>query len=66
MSVLYHRDKANIVVDTFSKTTMGSVYHVEEEKIKLVIDFHRLARLGVPLGDSPNGGFMVHHNCDSH
>ena len=25
-------------------------------------DVHRLARLGVHLEDSPNGGFMVHHN----
>ena len=28
-------------------------------------DVHRLARLGVRLEDSPNGGFMVHHNSES-
>ena len=28
-------------------------------------DVHRLARLGVRLEDSPNGGFMVHHNSNS-
>ena len=28
-------------------------------------DIHRLARLGVRLGDFPNGGFMVHYNSES-
>ena len=28
-------------------------------------DDHRLARLGVRLEDSPNSGFLVHHNSDS-
>ena len=28
-------------------------------------DIHRLACLGVRLEDSPNGGFVVHHNSDS-
>ena len=28
-------------------------------------DVHMLARLGVRLEDSPNGGFMVHHNFES-
>ena len=45
--------------------TMGSVSDVEEAKKDLVKDVHRLARLGVRLEDSPNGGFMVHHNSES-
>ena len=28
-------------------------------------DVNRLARLGVRLEDSPNGGIMVHHNFKS-
>ena len=28
-------------------------------------DVHRLARLGVSLENSPNGGFMVHQNSES-
>ena len=28
-------------------------------------DFHRLAKLGVRLKDSPNGDFMVHNNFKS-
>ena len=54
-----------MVVNALSHITMGSVSHVEEEKNELVKDFHRLARLGVRLEDSPNGGLMVHHNSDS-
>ena len=65
MSVLYHPDKANVVADALSRMTMGCVPHVEESKKDLVKDVHRLARLGVRLADSPNGGFMVHHNSES-
>ncbi|XP_069150485.1 uncharacterized protein [Solanum lycopersicum] len=65
MSVLYHPGKANMVADTLSCMSMGCVSHVEEDKKELVKDVHRLARLGVRLDDSQNGGFMVHHNSDS-
>ena len=30
ISVLYHPDKANVVVDDLSRMTMGSVSHVED------------------------------------
>ena len=64
-SVLYHPDKVNVVVDALSHMTMGSVFHVEEAMKYVVKDVHRLAHLGVILEDSPNGGFMVHHNSES-
>ena len=66
MSVLYHPDKANVVADVLSRMTMGSVSHVEETKKDLVEDVYRLAHFGVRLEDSPNGGFMVHHNYESY
>ena len=65
MSVLYHPGKANVVADALSHTTMGTVSHVEKSKKDLVKDVHRLACLGVQLEDSPNGGFVVHHNSES-
>ena len=65
MSVLYHPDKANVVADALSCMTMGSMSHVEESKKDLVKDVLRLTCLGVRLKDSPNGGFMVHHNFES-
>ena len=62
ISVLYHSDKANVVADTLSWLSMGSVSYVGETKKVLVKDVHSLARLSVREEDSPNGGFMVHHN----
>ena len=38
MSILYHPDKANVVVDALSRMTMGSMSHVEEAKKDLVKD----------------------------
>ena len=45
--------------------TLGSVSHIYEAKKDLVKYVHRLARLGVRLEDSSNGGFMIHHNSKS-
>ena len=36
MSVHYHPGKANVVADSLSRLSMGSVAHVEEEKQELV------------------------------
>ena len=44
---------------------MGSTSHMKEKKKELVKDVHRLARISVRFEDSPNGGFMVHHNSNS-
>ena len=65
MSVLYHPVKANMVVDSLSRITMGSVSHVEKSKKDLVKYVHRFARLCVRFEDSPNGSFSVHHNTES-
>ena len=45
MSVLYHHDKVNVVVDVLSRMTIGSVSHIDEAKKHLVKDVHRLSRL---------------------
>ena len=65
MNVLYDVGKANVVADSLSRMTVGSVSHVEESKKDLVRYVHRLSRLGVRLEDSPNCGFMFHHNSES-
>lgn len=62
MGVLYYPVKANLATDALSCMTIGSVSHVKEAKKDLVNDVHSLARLSVREEDSPNGGFMVHHN----
>ena len=65
MSVLYHPGIDNVVADTLSRMTMGSVYHVEEVKKKLEKDVNMLDRLGVHLEDSPYSCVMVHNNSNS-
>ena len=65
MSVLHHPVKTNVVTDALGRMTMGSVSHIEEAKKDLVNDVHSLARLGVVLEDSMNGGFVVNHNFES-
>ena len=47
MSVLYHPNKANVVSDSLSRMTMGSMYHVEEAKKHLLKDVHKFSHLGV-------------------
>ena len=65
MSVLYHPDKANIVVDALSCMTMGSLIHLDKAKKDLAREVHRLARLGVRLESSLNWGAIFHHNSKS-
>ena len=65
MSVLYHPDKANVVVDSPSRMTMGIVSHLDEAKKELTRELHRLARLGVRLESSPDGGAISHPNSKS-
>ena len=64
INVLYNPVKANVVTDALSQMTVRNVSHDEEAKKDLVNNVHRLARLGIRLEDSPNGGFTVHYNSE--
>ena len=55
MSVLYHPGKANVVEDALSRSFMGSVAYIEEDKRDLAHEVHHLARLGVRLLDLAEG-----------
>ena len=56
MSLRYHPSKANVVADSLSRLSMGSVAHVEEKRKELVKNVHRLSRLGVrPMSISDSG-----------
>ncbi|KAH0730162.1 hypothetical protein KY289_001350 [Solanum tuberosum] len=57
--------KANVVVDALSSFSMGSTTHVEVEKRELAKDVHRLARLGVRLLDSTEGGVVLMNRAES-
>ncbi|WMV09572.1 hypothetical protein MTR67_002957 [Solanum verrucosum] len=61
MSVLYHLGKADVVVDVLIWLSLGSVSKGENYKKNLVCDVHRLARLGIWLVDSHEGGIVVHN-----
>ena len=65
MSILYHPDKANEVVNNLKRLPIGSVSLVEDEKKELVRDVDRLVQVGVNLVDSTKGGFMVDHSSKS-
>ena len=65
MSVLYHPDKDNVVADALSQMTMDSLSYLDEAKKDLASEVHRLARLGVRLERSPDGGAIVHHKSES-
>ena len=62
MSVLYQPNKDNVVADALTELSMDNVSHVYEPNKDLNKDFHMLDRLDRRVEDSPNGGFMVHHN----
>lgn len=66
MSVPYHPSKANVVGDAVSCMSMGSVSHVDESRKDLVKHVYRFSQFGVPLVDSPNGGFVVQQNFESY
>ncbi|WMV30372.1 hypothetical protein MTR67_023757 [Solanum verrucosum] len=57
--------KANVVVDTLNRLSMGSVAHVGKEKKKLAKGVHRLGRLRVCLTDTSNVGVIVQNVSQS-
>lgn len=65
MSVFYHPGKANVVADSLSRLSMGSVAYVENDKKELVREVHRLTKLGVRLVDSVEGNVWVQSISES-
>ncbi|KAH0748340.1 hypothetical protein KY290_027572 [Solanum tuberosum] len=65
MRVHYHLGKENVVADAFSRLSMSSVAHVEEERRELAKDVHRLARLGFCLMSISDGGVTVQNGAES-
>ena len=56
MSVVYHHDKDNVIVDSLSCMTMGSVSHLNKAKKDLAREVHKFDRLRVRLESSADGG----------
>ena len=46
MSVIYHPDKANVVVDSLSHMKIGGLSHLDKAKKDVAREVHRLTMLG--------------------
>ncbi|KAF3660837.1 hypothetical protein FXO37_13202 [Capsicum annuum] len=57
--------KSNIVADSLSRMSMGSVAHMEDNKKKLVQEVHQNSRLGVRLVNSAEGSVKIEHQKPS-
>ncbi|WMV49638.1 hypothetical protein MTR67_043023 [Solanum verrucosum] len=57
--------KANVVADSLSRLSMGSVAHIEEKRKELAKDVHRLTLLGVCLISILDGGVTVQNGSES-
>ena len=65
MNMLYHPDKANVVADALSRSSMDSVAQVKEDRKELSREVHHLARLGDRLLDSAEGNVWVQSSSES-
>lgn len=62
---MYHLDKANVVANTLSRVSMGSMAHVESGNKEIVKEFHHFAYLGVRLNSLSDGGILVPNGMES-
>uniref|UniRef100_A0A1S4BU23 Retrotransposon gag domain-containing protein n=1 Tax=Nicotiana tabacum TaxID=4097 RepID=A0A1S4BU23_TOBAC len=61
----YYRSKANIVVDALSRKSIGSLSHVEADKVKMTKYLCQLANLQVRLVDAEGGRILVQNTAKS-
>ena len=57
--------QANGFVDAFSRLSMGSTTHFEEDKKEFAKKVHRLVQLGVQLMSSTEGWAVLMNGCES-
>nr|XP_033508434.1 uncharacterized protein LOC117273376 [Nicotiana tomentosiformis] len=65
VDILYHPGKANIVADALSRKSMGSLSHVEADKVKMTKYLCQLASLQVRLVDAEGGRILVQNTAKS-
>ncbi|KAF3640037.1 putative ribonuclease H protein-like [Capsicum annuum] len=63
--LLMQHSKANVEADALSRLSMGIISHVEDSKKKMAQEIHHLAKLGVHLVDSSEGGVYIHSSLES-
>ena len=57
--ILYHLDKANVVVDALSRKFSGSLAHISVEKRPLIQELHKLVDQGLMMKISRSGGLLA-------
>nr|XP_009804253.1 PREDICTED: uncharacterized protein LOC104249515 [Nicotiana sylvestris] len=65
VDILYHPGKANIVADALSRKSIGSLSHVEVDKVKMTKYLCQLASLQVRLVDAEGGRILVQNTAKS-
>ncbi|XP_070021978.1 uncharacterized protein [Nicotiana sylvestris] len=65
VDILYHPGKANVVDDTLSRRSMGSLSYLQPEKREIAHEVHQLASLGVWLLDSGDIGITLQDTATS-
>ena len=48
-SILYHPDKANVIVDALSRKSAGSLAHISTERRPIIKELHELIDQGLQL-----------------
>ncbi|XP_070043282.1 uncharacterized protein [Nicotiana tomentosiformis] len=65
VDILYHPGKANIVADALNRKSMGSLSHIEADKVKMTKYLCQLASLQVRLVDAEGGRILVQNTAKS-
>ncbi|XP_070020173.1 uncharacterized protein [Nicotiana sylvestris] len=65
VEILYHPGKANVVADTLSRKSMGSLVHIKAGRHGLTKELHQLANMRIRLLESDDGGVTVHNTSES-
>ncbi|WRX16496.1 Reverse transcriptase [Theobroma cacao] len=59
-TILYHPDKANVVVDALSQKSIGSLEHISTDRRSLVREIHSLGNIGVNLEVTEINTLLAH------
>ncbi|XP_070034701.1 uncharacterized protein [Nicotiana tomentosiformis] len=65
IDILFYPGKANVVTDTLSQKSMGSLARLEAYKRLLAEEVQQLASFGVRLADSSDGGVIAQNRAQS-
>ena len=57
--ILYHPSKANVVVDSLSRKSSGSLAHISVEKRPLIQELHELVDQGLIMKIRRSGGLLA-------